>query len=68
MYKEVTTMAKTNDKPKTAKQIYHERKSAGMCVDCGGRRAKKGRVQCQPCITATAERAAARAKKAGKAA
>jgi hypothetical protein len=54
--------------PKTAKQVYHERKEAGMCVDCGARRAKKDRVQCQQCITATAERAAARAKKAGKAA
>jgi hypothetical protein len=55
-----------NAKPKTAKQIYHERKEAGTCVDCGKRKAREGRVQCGPCIKATAERAAARAKKEAK--
>lgn len=57
-------MNTTKQKPKTAKQLYHERKQAGMCVDCGKRKAREGRVQCGPCIKATAERTAARAKKA----
>jgi hypothetical protein len=56
-------MTKAHDKSKTAKEIYHERKAAGLCVDCGKRQAKKNRVQCGPCIKATAERAARRAKK-----
>jgi hypothetical protein len=56
-------MNTTKQKPKTAKQIYHERKAAGKCVDCGARNAREDRVMCGPCIKATAERAAARAKK-----
>ena len=59
-------MSAANGKPKTAKQVYHERKEAGMCVDCGKRQARKNRVQCGPCIKATAERAAARAKTAAQ--
>ena len=56
-------MTKANGKPKTAKQVYHERKAAGKCVDCGKHQAKEGRCQCGPCIKATAERAVKRAKK-----
>jgi hypothetical protein len=51
---------------KSAKEVYAERKKAGMCVDCGTRKAKADRVQCQTCIDATAARAAKRAKAAKK--
>ncbi len=50
----------------TAKERYAQRKKAGLCVDCGKRKARAGRVQCQICIDATTERAATRAKKASK--
>ncbi len=47
----------------TAKERYAQRKKAGLCVDCGKRKAKVDRVQCGPCISAAAERAAQRARK-----
>lgn len=61
--KAATKRAKKGD-GRSAKEQYAQRKKEGLCVDCGTRKAKKDRVQCQVCIDATAARAAKRARKA----